>query len=56
MYLVLVVGDTACDESSLPSLTSVVEQMLFDIMIEGYIDLKSSTTTQGSTPGSTSCT
>ena len=34
--------------SSLPSLTRV-EQILLDIIIEGYIDLKSSTTTQGLT-------
>ena len=38
------------------SLTSVVGQMLLAIMIEGYIDLKSSTTTHGLIPASTSCT
>ena len=50
------VGETLCESFFEPSLTSVVEQMFWAIMIEGYMDLKSSTATQGWIPGSTSWT
>ena len=43
-------------EFSLSLLTKVVEQIFFEIIIEGYIDLKSNTVIHGRIPASTSCT
>ena len=58
LYLVPVEGETKSSSiSSWKALsTKVVEQMLLDIIIDGYIDLKSRTATHDLSPGSTSCT